>query len=109
MRSPWVGSALRRLLPAFARCELATLQSAASARGRTWVVVGRLVSWIVLLSIPFVSMGVAVAGLSGRLVLDPMWTALSLILAVVFLHGAERVRWEMAGDRNSVVSQELQL
>jgi hypothetical protein len=47
-------------------------------------------------------MGVAVAALSGRLVLDSMWTVLSLILAVVFLHGAERVRWDLAGDRGSL-------
>jgi hypothetical protein len=65
-------------------------------------VLGRFVSWIVLLSIPLVSMGVAVAALSGRLVLDAMWIVLSVILAVVFLDGAERVRWDLAGDRASL-------
>jgi hypothetical protein len=67
--------------------------------GQAWAVVGRFVSWIVLLGIPFFLMGVAVAALSGWLDLDPMWTVSSLILAVVFLHGAERVRWDLAGDR----------
>jgi hypothetical protein len=58
-----------------------------------------LFSWIVLLSIPLVSMGIPAVALSGRLVLDPMWIVLSLILAVVFIHGTERVRWDLAGDR----------
>jgi hypothetical protein len=44
-------------------------------------------------------MGVALAALSGRLVLDTMWIVLCLILAVVFLHGAARIRWDLAGDR----------
>jgi hypothetical protein len=63
---------------------------------------GRFVSWIVLLGIPLVSMAVAAAALWGRLVLDPMWIVFSLILAVVFLHGAERVRWDLAGDGASL-------
>jgi hypothetical protein len=84
-----------------ARCKLATQQRVASARGQAWTLVGQFVSWIVLLSIPLVSMGVAIAALSGPLVLDPMWIVLSLISAVVFLHGAERVR-DLAGYRASL-------
>jgi len=61
----------------------------------------RFVSRIVLLSMLLAPMGVAVAALSARLVLDPMWIVLSLILAVVFLHGAERVGWDLVGDRAS--------
>jgi hypothetical protein len=77
---------------------MATRQGAASARGQAWKVVGGLVSWLVLLGIPLVSMAVAVAALSGRLVLDPMWIASFLILAVVFLHAAERISWDQASD-----------
>jgi hypothetical protein len=99
--SPWVGTALTSQLLVSARRKLATQQRAASTRGQAWAVLGRFVSWIVLLGIPLVSMGVAVAALSGRLVLDAMWIVLSLILAVVFLHGAERVRWDLVDDRGS--------
>ena len=42
----------------------------ASGRGQAWVVLGRIVSWIVLLGIPLVCMGEAVAALSGRVALD---------------------------------------
>lgn len=66
------------------------------------MVLGRIVSWIVLLGVPVVCLGVAVAALSGRAVLDAMWVALSLILAIVFVHGGERVRWDLAGDRASL-------
>jgi hypothetical protein len=73
----------------------------ATGHGRAWTVPGRVVSWAVLRSIPLISMGVTIAALSGRSLGNPMWTVLSLILAVVFVHGAERVRWEMANDRTS--------
>ena len=89
---------MRQLLVS-ARCKLATQRRAASGRGQDWVVLGRFVSWIVLLSVPLVSMGVAVAALSGRVVVDAMWIALSFTLAIVFLHGAERVSWDLAADR----------
>jgi hypothetical protein len=46
-------------------------------------------------------MAVAVAALSGRVVLNAMWIVLSLIVAVVFLHGAERVRWDLVDDHAS--------
>jgi hypothetical protein len=88
---------------------LATQQGTASARGQAWVTLGHVFSWVVLLSIPLVSMAVAVAALSGRLVLDPMWIVLSLILVVVFLHGTERVRWDLAGDRASLQADRNQL
>jgi hypothetical protein len=42
----------------------------ASGRGQAWVVLGRIVSWIVLLGIPLVCMGEAVAALSGRVAFD---------------------------------------
>jgi hypothetical protein len=47
-------------------------------------------------------MAVAVAALSGRVVVDAMWIALSWILAIVFLHGVERVRWDLADDCRSL-------
>jgi hypothetical protein len=72
-----------------------------TASGQACLVLGQIVSWTVLLGIPVVCMGIAVATLSGRFVLDAMWIGLSLILAVVFLHGAERVRWDLADDRAS--------
>jgi len=56
--------------------------------------VGRLISWIVLLGIPSACMAVAVLALSGNVDLDPMWIALSLMMGVVFIHGAQRVRWD---------------
>jgi hypothetical protein len=56
--------------------------------------VGRSISWIVLLGVPAVCMAVAVLALAGRVDLDPMWVAFSLLLGVVFLHGAQRVRWD---------------
>jgi hypothetical protein len=64
-------------------------------------VLGRSASWIVLISIPLMSMGVAVAALSGAVALNPMWIVLSLILTVVFVHGAERVRWDLSDDRTT--------
>jgi 4-hydroxybenzoate polyprenyltransferase len=79
------------------------LQRVASARSQAWTVVGRFASWIALLSIPLASIGVAVAALLGPLALDSMWIVLSLILAVVFLHIAERVQ-DLAGDRASLQS-----
>jgi hypothetical protein len=99
LRSPWVGTALTHQRLVSARCNLATKRRPASGRGQAWVGLGRIVSWIVLLGIPLVCMGEAVAALSGRVALDAMWIALSLILAIVFLHGAGRVRWDLAGDR----------
>ena len=62
---------------------------------------GQFVSWTVLLGIPLISTGVAVAALSDRIVLDPMWIVLASIMVVVFLHGAARVRWDLAEDRAS--------
>jgi len=60
------------------------------------VAAGRSISWILLLGIPVACMSVAVAALWGSVTLDPMWIVLSLILAIVFLHGAQRVRWDEA-------------
>jgi hypothetical protein len=56
--------------------------------------VGRLIGWIVLLGIPSACMAVAVLALSGNVDLDPMWIALSSIMSVVSIHGAQRVRWD---------------
>jgi hypothetical protein len=83
------------------RAHIASL-SASILAATMFAKVSRFVSWIVLLSMLLVAMGVAVAALSGRLVLDPMWIVLSLILAVVFLPDAGRVRWDLAGDRASL-------
>jgi hypothetical protein len=57
---------------------------------------GRCFSWIVLLGIPAISLGVVAAALSGALDLDPMWITSALILAFVFLHGAYWVRRDEA-------------
>jgi hypothetical protein len=57
---------------------------------------GRCFSWIVLLGIPAISLGVVVAALFGSVDLDPMWIASALILAFVFLHGAYYVRRDQA-------------
>jgi len=80
---------------------LAAERDAASGHDRAWAVLGQLVSWTVLLGIPLISTGVAVAALSGRIALDPMWIVLALVMVVVFLHGVARVRWDLAEDRAS--------
>ena len=46
-----------------------------------------MISWILLLGVPFVAFCIAVAALVGRIELDPMWTVLSVVLTIVFLHG----------------------
>lgn len=84
------------------QCKLAAQRRAASSRGQAWIALGGFVSWIVLLGVSLICLGIAAAALSGHLVLDAMWIALSLILAVVFLHGAGRVRWDLASEDASL-------
>ena len=48
------------------------------------VAAGRLISWGVLAGVPTFCAVVAAAALLGQIELDPMWTILALILAVVF-------------------------
>jgi len=58
------------------------------------VAAGRLISWGVLAGVPTFCAVVAAAALLGQIELDPMWTILALILAVVFYHGAHCVLTE---------------
>jgi len=55
---------------------------------------GRLISWIVLLGVPAVCLVVAVLALAGRIDLETMWIVFYLVLGAVFLHAAQRVRWD---------------
>jgi hypothetical protein len=80
---------------------LADERHAEWGHGRAWAVLGQYVSWTILLGIPLISTGVAVAALSDRIALNPVWTFSSLIMVVVFVHGATRVRWDLAEDRAS--------
>jgi len=60
---------------------------------------GQCFSWIVLLGIPAVCLGVVAAALLGSVDLNAMWIASALILAFVFLHGAYCVRRDEANLR----------
>jgi hypothetical protein len=68
-------------------------------RAERLLTAGRCFSWIVLLGIPAISLGVAAAALLGSIDLDPMWITSALILAVVFLHGAYYVRRDETQER----------
>jgi len=70
--------------------------SAGSGREQALLAAGRSLSWIVLLGTPVVSIVVAVFGLSGTVDLDAMWTALALILVIVFLHAVQCIRSDEA-------------
>jgi len=52
---------------------------------------GRLLSWFVLLSVPLASAVWVSQPVLGHRAFEPMWDVMALIVAIVFAHGVVRV------------------